>query len=230
MQRFSALCLYALSIPLIAQTDPQTFTSPDGAFQFNHSPALVHCTRGPVGPGATIGWIRGSCRSQGDLCDDDPTTGSTIACFAYPKDRFKAKPQFIAAVFFVGLVPRAATQKSCLESTQDGLVNDSRATKINGITAGLFHGSDAWMSGGESGEIYRVFHGNKCYEPGIQEVEASTGGLDPGTFQEHTAPGRSRSPRRPETSPRLRHISEIIPTAQNELPTNRVALPSPCSS
>jgi hypothetical protein len=42
------------------------------------------------------------------------------------------------------------------------------------------------MSGGESGEIYRVFHADKCYELGIQEVETSTGGLDEGTFQEYT--------------------------------------------
>jgi hypothetical protein len=187
MKRCSALCLCALAIPLIAQTDLQTFTSPDGAFRFKHSPALIHCTRGPVRPGANVGWIEESCLSQGDLCDDDATTGTTITCFAYPKDRFKDKPQFVAAVFFVGLVPAAATQKSCRESSQDGLVIDAHATKINGITASLFHSSDAWTSGGESGEIYRVFHANKCYELGIQEAEASTGGLDPGTFQEYTA-------------------------------------------
>jgi hypothetical protein len=39
----------------------------------------------------------------------------------------------------------------------------------------------------ESGEIYRVFRNKKSYELGIQEAEASTGGLDAGTFPEYTA-------------------------------------------
>jgi hypothetical protein len=186
MKRCIAICLGALAIPLLAQTDRHTYTSADGAVQFKYSPALIHCTRGPVRPGANVGWIEDSCLSQADLCDDDATKGTTIACFAYPNDKFKDKPQFSAAVFFVGLVPVAKTQETCLDAAQEWLVHDSRATKINGISARLFHTSDAWMSGGESGEIYRVFHADKCYELGIQEVETSTGGLDEGTFQEYT--------------------------------------------
>ncbi len=186
MKPIVALCLCALAISLFAQAKLQTFTSPDGDFQFKFSPALIHCTQRPFRNGE-VGWIEDSCLSQGDLCDDDATKGTTIACFAYPQDKFKDKPQFTAAVFFVGLVLAATTQNSCLESSQYWLVHDSRATKINGISARLFHTNDAWMSGGESGEIFRLFHGNKCYELGIQDVEASTGGLDEGTFQEYTA-------------------------------------------
>jgi len=48
------------------------------------------------------------------------------------------------------------------------------------------------MSGGESGEIYRVFHGNRCYELGVQEANSSTGGYDPGTFKEYTAQDESK--------------------------------------
>jgi hypothetical protein len=185
MKRFIAICLCAAAIPLIAQTDRHTFTSADGAVQFKYSPALIHCTQRSFRNGE-LGWIEDSCLSQGDLCDDDATKGTTIACFAYPKDKFKDKPQFSSAVFFLGLVPVAKTQETCLDAAQEWLVHDSRATKIDGISARLFHTSDAWMGGGESGEIYRVFHSNKCYELGIQEVEASIGGLDEGTFQEYT--------------------------------------------
>jgi hypothetical protein len=184
MKRFIAICLCAAAIPLLAQTDRHTYTSADGAVQFRYSPALIHCTQRSL-RNRELGWIEDSCLSQGDLCDDDATKGTTIACFAYPKDKFKNKPQFTAAVFFVGLVPAATMQEACLEASQE-LGNDARDTKINGIDATLFHTHDAWMGGGESGEIYRVFHSNKCYELGIQEVEASTGGLDEGTFQEYT--------------------------------------------
>jgi hypothetical protein len=187
MKSLIATCICALTISPTAQTKLQIFTSPDGAIQFKHSPALTHCTQRPKKPGENVSWVEAACSSQGDLCDDDATSGTTIACLAYPEDKFKDKPAFVAAVFFVGLVPAATTQKSCLEGSQVWLVNDAQATKINGVNARLFHTSDAWLSGGESGEIYRVFQNNKCYELGIQEVEASTGGLDPGTFQEYTA-------------------------------------------
>lgn len=186
MKQFIAICLCALAIPLTAQTNPQTFTSPDGDLQFKFSSALIHCTQGTFRNGDAR-WIEDSCLSQGNLCDDDSTKGTTIICLAYPNDKFKDKPAFIAAVFFVGLVPASTTQQACLEGSQDWLVHDSRATKINGVSARLFHTSDAWMSGGESGEIYRVFHGNRCYELGIQEANSNTRGYDPGTFKEYTA-------------------------------------------
>jgi hypothetical protein len=186
MKSLIAICLCVLAIPPLAQTNLQTFTSPDGAFQFKHSPALIHCTQGTFRNGEAR-WIEDSCLSQGDLCDDDSTKGTTIICLAYSNDKFKDKPAFIAAVFFVGFVPATTTQNSCLEGSQGWLIHDSQATKINGVSARLFHTSDAWMSGGESGEIYRVFRGNRCYELGIQEANSSTGGYDPGTFKEYTA-------------------------------------------
>jgi hypothetical protein len=191
MKSLIAICLCTLAIPLIAQTTVQTFTSPDGDFRFKYSSALIHCTQRPTKPGEDVGWIEEACASQGDLCDDDATSGATFVCLAYPNDKFKDKPAFVAAVFFVGLVPAATTQKSCLEGSQVWLVNDARPTRINGISARLVHTSDAWTSGGESGEIYRVFHGDRCYELGIQEVESSTGSYDPGTFEEYTAKDRA---------------------------------------
>src|SRR5579863_5815681 len=117
MKSLIAICICALAIPLTAQTSLQTFTSPDGDFQFRYSAVLIHCTQRPFRNGE-LGWIEDSCLSQGDLCDDDATKGTTIACFAYPKDKFKDKPQFTAAVFFVGLVPAATTQVTCLEASQ----------------------------------------------------------------------------------------------------------------
>jgi hypothetical protein len=187
MKPFVAVCIFALAPPLIAQTNPQTFTDADHTFQFKYSPSLVHCTRGSIRPGARVGWIEEPCISQGDICHNDATTGATFVCLAYPKDKLKDKPGFIAAVFFVRSVPEATTQKVCLEGSQDWLVHDFRATIVDGISAKLFHTSDAWMSGSESGEVYRVFHRNNCYELGILEANSNEAAYDPGTFKEYTA-------------------------------------------
>jgi hypothetical protein len=187
MKKFIAICICALAIPLCAQTNPQTFTSPSNDFHFQYSAALIHCTRGSIRPGARVAWLEDSCLSQGDICDNDATTGVTVVCLAYPKDKLQDKPGFIAAVFFVRSDPEARTQKARVEGSQDWLVHDSRAAKIDGISAKLFHTSDAWMSGSESGEVYRVFHNDKCYELGILEADSNQASYDPGTFKEYTA-------------------------------------------
>jgi len=186
MKLFTAICLCVLAIPLIAQTNPPTFTSPDGDFQFKYSPALIHCTQRPFRNGE-LGWIEDSCLSQGDICDNDAATGVTFVCLAYPKDKLKDKPGFIAAVFFVRSVPEGTTQNTCLQGSQDWSTDDAHATKINGVSAKLFHTTDGWAGGSESGEIYRVFHSNKCYELGIVEGDSNEGKFDPGTFKEYTA-------------------------------------------
>jgi hypothetical protein len=111
MKLLIAICLCALAVPLTAQTNLQTFTSPDSAFQFKYSPALIHCTQRPFRNGQ-LGWIEDSCSSQGDICDNDAATGVNFVCLAYPKDKLKDKPGFIAAVFFVRSDPDATTQKN----------------------------------------------------------------------------------------------------------------------
>ncbi|MFY9530717.1 MAG: hypothetical protein WAR24_17585, partial [Candidatus Acidiferrales bacterium] len=58
--------------------------------------------------------------------------------------------------------------------------------RINSISFKHFRISDAWTSGGQTGDIYRVFHDKKCYELGIQEANTSPGAYDPGTIKEFT--------------------------------------------
>src|SRR6266699_604647 len=57
---------------------------------------------------------------------------------------------------------------------------------VSSILARRFRISDAWMSGGQTGEIYRVFHGKKCYEFGIQEASSSPGAYDPKAIKQFT--------------------------------------------
>ncbi len=172
-----AMCFCAICCALSAQTSAQTFTSPDGVFQFTHSSILIPCT---VKNGS---WVPAdACSSQGGLCDD-VSSSETIVCFAYPKDKFIEKPAFGGAAFFVEEIRDSRTAKKCLTG-EDWLVHRTESTTINGVPFKVFHISDAWAGGSQSGDIYRAFHGNICYELGIQQVGVSTGSLDPGTFQE----------------------------------------------
>lgn len=188
MKALIVLPLCGLLAGLFLQDSPRTFTSPDGAFQFKYSSLLIHCTpERTTEKGFPVSWSPAdSCLSQDGICDDSSASVITIACFAYPKDKFKEKPEFAGSAFFVGEVPGVTTSAVCLEGTKDWLIHDSESAKIGSVDARLFHVSDAWMSGGQTGDIYRVFHRNKCYELGLQEASASTGSLDPGTFKEFT--------------------------------------------
>ncbi len=179
MRVFLAVWFCGLSITLSAQTILQTYTSKDGVLQFKYSRVLVHCTpeRGS--------WVPAdACLSQ--LCDDPGGSATTFACFAYPKDNFKDKPTFIGAAFFVAQVRAATNQKTCLEGSQNWLIRSGQNTRINAISFKRFRISDAWTSGRQGGDIYRVFHDKKCYELGIQEAHASAGAFDPGTIKEFT--------------------------------------------
>ena len=187
MKLFIALCLCGLSVTLSAFPTLQTFTSEDGVFQFKYSPLLVRCTPQRIEEGFPGSWVPSdSCSSQDGICDDAASTATTIVCFAYPKDEFKDKPAFSGAAFFVAEVRAATTPSTCLEGSPNWLIESSQSTKINSISVKLFRTSDAWTSGGQSGEIYRVFHGKKCYEFGVQQASTSPGAYDPKTIKQFT--------------------------------------------
>jgi len=180
-------CLCGLSVTLRAQTTLQTFTSQDGVFQFKYFPVLVHCTSQKGEEGYAGSWVPAdACSSQDGVCDDAGSSATTIACFAYPKDDCKDKPEFIAAAFFVAEVRAATNPKSCLKGSQNWLIRTDQSAMVSSILARRFRISDAWMSGGQTGEIYRVFHGKKCYEFGIQEASSSPGAYDPKAIKQFT--------------------------------------------
>jgi hypothetical protein len=63
-----------------------------------------------------------------------------MACFTYPKEEFKEKPDFVAASFFVSEVESAKTENVCLKGSRDWFVINSKAgtTTINHITFKIF--------------------------------------------------------------------------------------------
>jgi hypothetical protein len=132
---FVAVCFCGVSFAS-AQTDLQTFTSPDGVFRFKYSPMLVRST---LEQSQENWWAPAdACMSQDGVCDDAAGSGSTIACFAYPKDKFKKKPTFSAAAFFVAEVLEEA-QEACLAGSQHWLILSAETTKINAVTFSLSH-------------------------------------------------------------------------------------------
>jgi hypothetical protein len=171
-----------LSIPS-AQSTLRTFTSQDGVFQFKYSPVLVHCEPRRIEQGSPgSSWVP----ADACICDDTGGSASTIACFAYPKDSFKDKPAFSGAAFFVADVGSATNEKTCLEGSQNWLIRDFQSTKVNSINFKHFRISDAWTSHSQTGDIYRVFHDNKCYELTIQEIKTNPAAYDSGTIKEFT--------------------------------------------
>jgi hypothetical protein len=180
---FGSLCWLSVTLP--AQTTLQTFSSQDGVFKFQYSPVLVHCTSQKSEEGYPASWVPvDSCSSQDGVCDDAGSSATTIACFAYPKDDFKDKPEFTAAAFFVAEVRAATTPQSCLKGSQNWLIRSDQSAPISGIPARRFHISDAWTGHYHTGDMERVFRNKKCYELGIQE--SITTAYDPKDIKEFT--------------------------------------------
>jgi hypothetical protein len=198
MKMLISLCLCGLATTVPAQTTPRIFISPDGVFRFKHSAVLVDCMKErtqaePTSSGVPqvfVGHPVGrsvpeSCVSQPGICRADGSPASTVACFAYPKDKFKDKPTFTAAAFFVGEIKETTSEKGCLEGSQYWNIDGVETAKINGVTFKVFEISDNWAGGGQGGTIYRAFHEKKYYELGIQTATVH-GGYDPGTIKEFT--------------------------------------------
>jgi hypothetical protein len=187
MKILIAFCVCVLSFAS-GQTDFRTFTSPDGVFQFNYSRVLVRCTlHGGSEEGYSGSWVPSEdCNSQAGLCDDVASAASTIICLAYPKDTFKEKPTFSGAALFLAEIGAASTSQPCLEGSKKWLIEGTKSVRVGSVKANYFRISDAWTSGGQTGDIYRVFHRKKCYELGIQQAGTSAAAYDPGNIKEFT--------------------------------------------
>ena len=198
MKVISCLCFCGLSIAPSAQSALQTFASPDGAFRFKHSPVLIRCT---PKEGQLDFWVPNGQLDvpNGCICDDH--AGSTvIVCFTYP-----GRSEHFFSAFFVAEVrpgecmehwpnttcrPLPIKQKDCLAGSWTWWPPEAprsarrgQNTRIDSVRAKLFRISDSWMSGGQAGDIYRVFHGNKCYELGIQKRGVTSTAFDPEEFE-----------------------------------------------
>jgi len=185
MKSAIAVCLCGLTMASTAQT-LRTFTSPDGLFRFKYSAILVDCAQTLSASASTSvsASTLTACTSQAEMCGDGERAGNTIACFAYPKERFKDKPTFIAATFFVAEIDSAKTKKACLKAPQDWKLAGS--TGLNGVSFLVFDaGGGNWAGGSQTGPIFVAFHHGKCFELGLQTAMAH-GGYDPEILERFT--------------------------------------------
>lgn len=185
-----------------AQRSLKTFTSSDGLFRIQYADMLVNCAphhppTSPMESGGSqedqpVTSLSDSCVSQGAICDGPGSGGVAMACFAYPKERFKDKPHFVAASFFVSEIQSTKTESVCLRGSPDWYVINSNTgtTTINHVRFMVFEIGDNWTGHGQSGPAYRTFHNGKCYELGIQTA-ISRAEYDPATFKEFTKEDRS---------------------------------------
>ncbi len=189
MKIILCLCFCQLSIALSAQSAVHTFTSSDGAFQFKYSSLLIRCV-----PEEAQTELPNNC-----VCDDH--TGSiTIACFTRP-----SRNEHFLSAFFVAEVQaeecmehwpntpckqQPIRQNDCLAGPMNWWPPDTplsarrgESTKIGSIPAKHFQLSNAGLGHYEASDIYRVFHNNKCYDLGIEELGVNSTGFDLSDFE-----------------------------------------------
>jgi hypothetical protein len=164
---------YLLSpLTLLAQNATKAFTADDRTFTFRYWDQLIDCEQNKD---------RDDCSSYQGVCDEliahEQHTRS-IACFAYPRDRFKNTPTFQAATFSVEIVENL-NEKSCLVGPTDGETKERSTTTIQGVRFAVFEFGEGEMNQDTSGEAYRTFHRGKCYQLGVNTATIKAGVFDP---------------------------------------------------
>ena len=186
MKLFFVIFLIGLSGALTAQNAAprdgklQTFTSPDGSFQFKHSELLIHCEQ-RAQPGG-FAWIQNECSAYFSTCDegiglDQKTT--IIACFAYPRNKHANTRAFEAATFSVARVDSAVDGRGCVSPVLDRVDSKEGTIRIGGVAFAKFETGSVGLSQGVDANVYRAWHGTKCYQLTIAAAMANAKVFDP---------------------------------------------------
>ncbi len=188
MRVYLAACLLALSGGLWAQETHtirsqialRTFTSPDGAFQFQYPELLTPCEQRKQQSGDGYYWVQDSCGGYGGVCDDGADSNhDTLVCFAYPRNRYTNTPAFQAAASAVGVIG-VHEEKKCLAVSPNWNVDRiAKPAMIGSVLFNVYSTSSAGMSQGIDATIYRAFHAGKCYQLSIAMAQANAKAFDP---------------------------------------------------
>jgi hypothetical protein len=153
------------------------YTSADGLFGFHYAAELVKCETQDANVTSESVWAPAeACR-----CNDPGGAAVTAVCFGYPKEKFKEKPSFNGASFFVATDVNAKDAASCMAGSANWGDVKGQNTTIGGGAFRHFVVSDAAMSHYSNSDIYRGFRGGKCYELVIQEMTTNPDVYDAGT-------------------------------------------------
>jgi hypothetical protein len=179
------ICVCGLVGAVSGRSNSQTLVSPDGTFQLKYSSSLVACDRG----GKVFGeWVPippcGDCGRKRDV----------VACFAYPEDAFKEKPEFGGANFQVQELDEVPSEDICLNGAERSEANQTpaRDVKINGVA---FKALD---TGGLSGHdyvsaiIYRTYHAKVCYDLRTAMTDRNLQVMEVGPHKEYTKKDRTK--------------------------------------
>jgi hypothetical protein len=182
MKLLVAFFFFAVSASLSAQTPLQTFTDPDGMFQFKHSSVLVRCTEQTHEEGQASQWApENACVAYIPVCADPGTEGSrTLVCYAYSKTGFENYPEFSAAAFSVAEIKGVVTEKECLGGSPDWANithGKPKTVNINRVKFKMFETPEVGLGNGLDGTRYRNFHRNRCYELSVRVASVNRGVL-----------------------------------------------------
>lgn len=175
-------------LPGVQAQNPQasrqkTFTSSDGVFRFTYPPQFVLSQNGQPDAGSYI-----------PVCQENG-----LACVVYPPARYKGT-NFGSAALSIAEVKDATAETACFtfeamqtvmgsdgHQSQTPTVSDKHPVEtINGTEFKTGVTGDAAMSHSLATDIYRTFHGGKCYEMDINIMQTSFGVYDPGTVRKFT--------------------------------------------
>lgn len=171
MRAYLTLCLLGVSAGLWgqptvgkptsgSQSAVETFTSPDGAFEFKYPSFLIHCEQRTQQTGDGHYWVQEACGGYGGVCDDlaDPNP-NTLVCFAYPRNQHTNTPAFQAAAFAVAVTGQVRAEDCLAGSPNWNVDRIEKPAKIGGFSFNVFETSDAGMNQAIATTVYRTFHG-----------------------------------------------------------------------
>jgi hypothetical protein len=147
-----------------------TFTSPNGDFQFRYPASLIDCKAQRGGQ---------SCGGFMPVCSGFDY--DSLACIAYPRDRVAESETFDGAAFVVALEESAHDEKACYQIPDPPPPSWSHPhwESINGVKFWVIHTGGVPSGTAEDQRLYRAFHNNVCYELDINTSSVNPMMYDP---------------------------------------------------
>jgi hypothetical protein len=202
----------------VSSDSRKKFVAPDGSFSLSYSNHLIRCQQKKQGDGEGHNWTPAeNCAAYFPVCDAGVVEDyAPIACFAYPRDKYTNTSSFEAATFSVEIIDHIATEKDGVSAPPDEVFQRRDAEVIlHAIKFAVFEFGEAGKSQAVS-DVYRAFHGRRCYQLGLNVATANAQTFDPPAKEFAKQDRRCTLPVGRRT--RLVSFPEIIPPANQKKP------------